>query len=64
MMETRIDKYGRTITKTDAGDRDRYATDGDGIVVLTDKSWAWERALRYFAGFAPADWVPVEVTEG
>lgn len=62
-METRTDKYGRKITKTDAGDRDRYATEGDGIIILVDKVWTWERVLRYFAGFAPADWTPPEPTE-
>lgn len=62
-METRTDKYGRTVTKTDAGEHDRYATEGDGIVILTEKAWAWDRVLRYFAGFAPADWTPPETAE-
>lgn len=55
-METRIDCYGRTITKTVEGDEEVYVT--SGVTLRCPLGRGWEQALYVIEAHAPAGWVP------
>jgi len=50
-METQIDAYGRTITKTVVGEMEVYST--DGIIVAGPIGYGWTKALDVINAHAP-----------